>query len=57
MIMIPEIGRGWRGCEEGLNEGERRAGNGIRQGKLKRTENWGVGSGRGVGGGDILVCS
>lgn len=55
--MIPEIGRGWRGCEEGLNEGERRAGNGIRQGKLKRTENWGVGSGRGVGGGDILVCS
>lgn len=26
-----------------MNEGERRAGNGIRKGKLKRRENWGRG--------------
>lgn len=46
-----------RGGEEGLNQGARRAGNGIRKGKLKRTESWEGGEGRGEGGGDILVYS
>lgn len=45
------------GGGEGLNEGERGAGNGIRKGKLKRTENWGGGLGEGERGGDILVYS
>lgn len=38
------------GCEERPHEGERRAGNGIRKGTLKRAR-----EGEGEGGGDILV--